>query len=160
MCTLTAVVLLSETLIRNCLLAKSIWQPFSVINFNPINSWGYNWSTTINSCEVACRPIFTSARMIPSMGITFPIGPKRLRSYGRIGFPISEARLRLIKLLLAPVSTIAQQGWFSTWTGTYVPLPLTISPEATASDSLCSKLLQFGAPIHGLKVLQFMDVPF
>ena len=141
MCTQTAVVLLSESLIRNCLRAKSIWQPFSVINFSPINSWGYNWSTTINSSEVACGPIFTSARIIPSKGITFPIGPKRLWSYGRIGFPISEARLRLIKLLLAPVSTIAQQSRFCTWTGTYNPLPLTISPEATASDSLSLHLL-------------------
>ena len=133
MCTPTAVVLLSETLIGNCLLAKSIWQPISVINSNPINSWGYNWSTTINSSEVACGPILTSARMIPSMGITFPIGPKRLWSYGRIGFPISEARLRLIKLLLAPVSTIAQQGWFSTWAGTHILLPLATatSPEAS-----------------------------
>ena len=53
-----------------------------------------------------------------------------------MGFLNSKVRLRLIKLLLPPVSTIAQQSWFSTWTGSHIPLPLTISPDATASVSL------------------------
>ena len=55
------------------------------------------------------------------MGITFPIGPNKRCGCGFTCFPTRDARWRLIKLVLAPVSTMAQQGRFSTLHFTHIP---------------------------------------
>ena len=99
----------------------STWHLLSQRNFRPINTCGYNSSTTINSYVLLCFPNVTSANIFPSMGITLPIGPKKRWGCGFTGFPTRDAMCRLFKLVLAPVSTMAQQGRSSTSHFTHIP---------------------------------------
>ena len=89
----------------------SSWQLLSHRNFSPINTCGYNSYTTKNSCVLLCFPNVTSDIIFPSIGIILPIGPNKRFGCGFTGFLTRDAMWRLIKLVLAPVSIIAQQGW-------------------------------------------------
>ena len=131
-------------------------------NFNPINSCGYSSSTTRNSTVFLCFPKVTPANIFPSMGITLPIGPNKRCGCGFMGFPTRDAMWRLIKLVLAPVSTMAQQGKSSTSHFTHIPglrlnFPVAItfgSSELFASNTTGSFLCRIPKdPISAFTVL-------
>ena len=69
------------------------------------------------------------------MGITLPIGPNKRCGCGFTGFPTKDAIWRLIKLVLTPVSTMAQQGRFSTSHFTHIPGLCLKFPVATTYGS-------------------------
>ena len=69
------------------------------------------------------------------MGITLPIGPNKRCRCGFTGFPTRDAMWRLIKLVLAPVSTMAQQGRSSTSHFTHIPGLRLKFPVATTLGS-------------------------
>ena len=69
------------------------------------------------------------------MGITLPIGPNKRCGCGLTGFPTRDAMWRLIKLVLAPVSTMAQQGRSSTSHFTHSPGLRLKFPVATTFGS-------------------------
>ena len=104
-------------------------------NFRPIITCGYNSSTTINSSVLLCFPNVTSANIFPSMGITLPIGPNKRCGCGFTGFPTRDPKWRLIKMVLAPVSTMAQQGRSSTSHLTHIPELRLKFPVATTFGS-------------------------
>ena len=113
----------------------STWQLLSHRNFGPINTCGYNSCTTINSSVLLWFPNVTSANIFPSMGITLPIGPNKRFGCGFTGFPTKDSMWRLIKLVPAPVSTMAQQGKYSTSHFTHIPGLRLNFPVATTLGS-------------------------
>ena len=94
-------------------------------------------STTINSSVLLCFPNVTSANIFPSMGITLPVGPNKQFGCGFTGFPTRDPMCRLIKLVLTPVLTMAQQGRSPTSHFTHIPgLPLKFPVATTFSSSV------------------------
>ena len=101
----------------------------------------------------------TSANIFPSMGITLPIGPNKRCGCGFTGFPTRDAMWRLIKLVLAPVSTMAHQGRSSTSHFTHIPglrlkfpVATTLGTSAffasnTTGSFLCRILRDPGSPL-------------
>ena len=69
------------------------------------------------------------------MGITWPIGPNKRCGCGFTGFQTRDAMCRLIKLVLAPTSTMAQQGRSSTSHFTHIPGLRLKFPVATTFGS-------------------------
>ena len=71
------------------------------------------------------------------MGITLPIRPNKRCGCGFTGFPTRDAMWRPLKLVLAPVSTMAQQGRSSTSHFTHIPgLRLTFPVATTLGSSV------------------------
>ena len=95
------------------------------------------------------------------MGITLPIGPNKRCGCGCgfTGFPTRDAMWWLIKLVLAPVSTMAQQGWSSTSPFTHIsglrlkfPVATTLGSSGlfasnTTGSFLCRILRDPGSPL-------------
>ena len=94
------------------------------------------------SSVLLCFPNVTSAIIFPSMGLTLPIWPNNLCGCGFTGFPTRDAIWRLIKLLLNPVSTMAQLGRSSSSHFTHIPglrLKLPFATTVGSSVFLASK---------------------
>ena len=102
------------------------------MHFSPMRTSGYKPLTTTTSSSATTSLIFTVAFMSPLEDITLPTGAINELLFGTISFPSSVASVQLIKLLLAPVSTMAQQRWSSTSCGTSNLEPLKNFPAAIA----------------------------
>ena len=92
-------------------------------------------STSKNSSVLLGFPKVISAISFPSMGIKIPVELNKRYGCGFTCVPTRDAMCRLIKLVLAPVATMAQQGKSSASHFTHIPGLCLKFPVATTLGS-------------------------
>ena len=100
-------------------------------------------STTTSSSEARPVPNLTSAFTIQLVGISLAIGPVKRLGLGAIGLPKVLPSSKLIKLLLAPVSLMAQQRKLSICFEQHLSiLPHQAEPDSENLDPSLKKFSQ------------------